>query len=183
MVPEREIPGTRANACAKPIKRATPHPGFFQSSRASARRVLHRIAPVTRKAVAGTKGLSKSPSIASRKNTPTIPAGERREGEQPYVPPSISVSPKRAVQQIDEAAPIDHDHGNQRGHMYGDFELHARNLQAEQRLADHQVSGTRYREKFGRPLESPEENRLPNAHSSESTLRLCVSMTLRQKSS
>ena len=108
---------------------------------------------------------------------------ERREGEQPYIPPSVSISPKRAVQQLDETAAIDQKHGNQRGHMYGNFELHALNFQPEQRLADHQVSGTRHREEFGRPLQSPEEHRLPNAHSREAALRLCVSMTLRQKSS
>ena len=83
VVPEREMPGTSANACARPISRAAPHPGFFHSSRLSARRVLHRIAPVTRKAVAGTNGLSKSPSIAPRKNTPTIPAGSVAAASSP----------------------------------------------------------------------------------------------------
>ena len=57
------------------------------------------------------------------------------------------------------------------------LELHARNLQAEQRLADHQVPRARHRKKFGHALESTEENRLPNVHSCGSRLRRCVSMT------
>ena len=85
-----------------------------------------------------------------------------------------------AVQQLEETDPIDHEHGNERGHMYHNLELHAWNFQAEQRLADHQVSGTRYREKFGRSLESTEENGLPNVHPRESASPRWVSMTRRQ---
>ena len=57
------------------------------------------------------------------------PCGERRQSEQPDIPPSGHVSPKCAVQQFDEPASIHEEHGNQRGQVHGNLELHALYLQ------------------------------------------------------
>ena len=71
VAPDREIPGTKANAWARPMSIAPRTSGCLRTSSRWTQRVLQRINPVTKKAVAGTKAFSKRGSIALLNTVPT----------------------------------------------------------------------------------------------------------------
>ena len=94
VVPEREIPGIRANAWAKPITSAPIHPGRSTADGTETLRLVQRITPVTIRATPGMTGFSNITFTKSLRKRPVKTAGRVAKVTKPVYSRALRSLPR-----------------------------------------------------------------------------------------